>query len=194
MATDEPYTIAVTPFDASEGRWYTLADVIASRLLGGRLPKILRALRFVTQGKPRTPKPILFRGQVSLGECEPIFKTIVEERQKAKKVAESDADLQALERGLKQMAASGSYGIFAEVNVTPHKLGEPLAGMIHSDVTYLCPDVHDERPGAFGNPIIASLVTGGARLMLALLEHEVSARQGVFAFCDTDSLGIVCGG
>jgi len=194
MATDEPYTIAVTPFDAPEGRWYTLADVIASKLLGGRLPKMLRAIRFVTQGKPRTPKPILFRGQVPLGECEPVFKTIVEERQKAKKAAESNEDLRALERGLKQMAASGSYGIFAEVNVTPHKLGDPLAGMIHSDVTYLCPDVHDERPGAFANPIIASLVTGGARLMLALLEHEVSARKGVFAFCDTDSLGIVCGG
>jgi hypothetical protein len=194
MATDEPYTIAVTPFDAPEGRWYTLADVIASKLLGGRLPKILRAIRFVTQGKPRTPKPILFRGQVSLGECEPIFKTIVEERQKAKKAAESDEDLRALERGPKQMAASGSYGIFAEVNVTPHKLGDPLAGMIRSDVTYLCPDLHDERPGAFANPIISSLVTGGARLMLALLEHEVSAREGVFAFCDTDSLGIVCGG
>ena len=29
--------------------------------------------------------------------------------------------------------------------------------------------------------------------MLALLEREVANRNGVFAFCDTDSLGIVCG-
>jgi hypothetical protein len=193
MASDESYTIAVTPLNAPEGRWYTLADVVASKLIGGRLPKILRAVRFVTEGKIRKPRPTLFRGQVSLGESEPIFKTIVEERQKAKMAAKQDAELKALELGLKQMAASGSYGIFAEVNVTPHKLGKPLAGMIHSDVTYLCPDVHDERPGAFANPIIASLVTGGARIMLALLEHEGSAREGVFAFCDTDSLGIVCG-
>lgn len=91
------------------------------------------------------------------------------------------------------MAAGGSYGIFAEVNVTPHNLADPLAGMIYSDTTYLCPDVHNERPGAFANPIIASLVTGGARLMLAMLEQEVTAGNGVFAFCDTDSLGVVCG-
>lgn len=198
MASDEPYTIAVTPLHSPEGRWYTLADVIASKLIGGRVPKILRAVRFVTEGKVRKLKPTLFRGQVSLGENRPIFSTLVEERQKAKTAAKQVSakeatDMTALELGLKQMAASGAYGIFAEVNVTPRKLGDPLAEMIHSDVSYLCPDVHDERPGAFANPIIASLVTGGARLMLALLEREVSSANGVFAFCDTDSLGIVCG-
>ena len=31
----EPFTIAVTPIDTPEGRWYTLADVLASVLLGG---------------------------------------------------------------------------------------------------------------------------------------------------------------
>ncbi|HEY1883026.1 MAG TPA: hypothetical protein VGG51_08295 [Candidatus Cybelea sp.] len=193
LARNEPYTIAVTPFQAPEGRWCTLADVIGSKLLGGRLPKILRAFRFIMQDKARKPKAVLFRGQVSLGECGPIFKTIVEERQRAKRTAKTHGELRALELGLKQMAASGAYGIFAEVNVTPHNLGDPLAGMIYSDMTYLCPDVHNERPGAFANPIIASLVTGGARLMLALLEQEVAAGNGVFAFCDTDSLGIVCG-
>jgi hypothetical protein len=54
-------------------------------------------------------------------------------------------------------------------------------------------DVHDERPGRFFSPVIASLVTGGARLMLAMAETEVANRGGTFAFCDTDSLAIVAG-
>jgi hypothetical protein len=64
---------------------------------------------------------------------------------------------------------------------------------VYSDIAYLSPRVHDERPGGFSNPIIATLVTGGARLMLALLESEVVKRGGTYAFCDTDSLAVNCG-
>ncbi len=53
---------------------------------------------------------------------------------------------------------------------------------------------NNERPGAFFNPIVATLVTGGARLMLAMLETEVAAAGGTFVFCDTDSLAIGVGG
>jgi hypothetical protein len=41
------------------------------------------------------------------------------------------------------------------------------------------------------NPILATLVTGGARLMLALAEYEVMKAGGTYTFCDTDSLSIV---
>jgi hypothetical protein len=58
---------------------------------------------------------------------------------------------------------------------------------------YEWPKVHNERPGSFTNPILACLITGGARLLLAMLEREVTDRGGTFAFCDTDSLAIVCG-
>jgi hypothetical protein len=92
--------------------------------------------------------------------------------------------------GLKQMAASGAYGINAEINVTPSDPNEGLPGDVYSDTTYPSEKVHDERPGAFANPILASLITGGARLMLAMLECEVNRRGGTFAFCDTDSLAI----
>jgi hypothetical protein len=54
-------------------------------------------------------------------------------------------------------------------------------------------EVHDERPGRFFSPLVAALVTGGARLMLAMAETEVTKRGGTFAFCDTDSLAIVAG-
>src|SRR5262249_12522740 len=54
-----------------------------------------------------------------------------------------------------------------------------------------CEVQHFERPGAFYFPILATLITGAARLMLALAEHEVTARGGSYAFMDTDSLAIV---
>jgi len=63
---------------------------------------------------------------------------------------------------------------------------------VHADISYPSPKVHDERPGAFTNPIIATLVTSGARLRLALLESEVTRCGGTSAFCDTDSLAVGC--
>ncbi|MGA8575271.1 MAG: hypothetical protein WB609_06200 [Candidatus Cybelea sp.] len=188
----DPYTIAVTPLHTREGRWYTLADVIASVLLGGPAPKIRRAIRFIPRGRHRA-RSTLFRGDVALRSNEPFFVTIVEQRQVAKRGAKDDPDLAALELGLKQMAASGAYGIYAEINVTPGRTDGDTPGDVYSDTCYPSPKVHDERAGAFTNPIIASLVTGGARLMLAMLEREVTLRGGAFAFCDTDSLAIVSG-
>ena len=191
-AEKDPYTVAVTPIDTPEGRWYPLGDVLGSLLLGGPAPTILRAIRAVPKGR-RYSKTTRFRGAVELRSTEPFFKTIVEQRQIAKRGAKDDPDLAALEMGLKQISASGGYGVHAEVNVTPGKDDNDLPGEVYSDIAYLSPKVHDERPGAFANPIIATLVTGGARLMLALLESEVAKRGGTYAFCDTDSLAVNCG-
>jgi hypothetical protein len=159
---------------------------------GGPAPTILRAIRAVPKGR-RYSKTTRFRGAVELRSTEPFFETIVEQRQIAKRGAEDDADLAALEIGLKQISASGGYGVHAEINVSPGKDDNDLPGGVYSDIAYLSPKVHDERPGAFANPIIATLVTGGARLMLALLESEVRKRGGTYAFCDTDSLAVNCG-
>lgn len=188
----DPYTIAVTPIDTPEGHWYTLADVLGGMLLGGPMPTIRKAVRVVPEGR-RYAKTVRFRDAVELRSTQPFFKTIVEQRQIAKRGAKDDPDLAALEIGLKQMAAGGAYGIYAEVNVTPAKDDTDLPGEVYSDITYSSSKVHDERPGAFTNPIIASLVTGGARLMLALLESEVTKRGGGYTFCDTDSLAVNCG-
>ena len=186
----EPYTIAVTPIDTSEGRWYTLADVLASVLLGGPPPHVRQAIRFVPKNR-RQAESVRFRGEVELRSNTAFFTHIVEHRAVAKRGAKNDPELAALERGLKEMAASGAYGINAEVNVTPS--AAPLTGEAYSDITFEAKKVHDERPGSFANPIIASLVTGGARLLLAMLEHEVTRRGGTYAYCDTDALAIVSG-
>jgi hypothetical protein len=191
-AKEEPYTIAVTPLHTRQAQWYTLADVLASIVLGGPAPKIRRAIRFVPKGR-HSPKSMKFRNTIWLRSNEAFFKPIVEERQVAKRGSEDDPDLGALERGLKEMAASGTYGIYAEINVSPADSDKAIPGDVYSDICFPSLKVHDERPGAFSNPVIASLITGGARLMLAMLEAEVTRLGGTFIFCDTDSLAIVCG-
>jgi hypothetical protein len=187
----DTYTITVTPIDTPEARWYTLADVLAAVLLGAPLPKIVKAIRVVPQGR-RTKKTVAFRNEIALHSNEPFFKTVVEQRQIAKAGAKGDHGLAALDRGLKELAAGGAYGIYAEINVAPRKCNESdMPGLAYSDIAFEAPNVHDERPGAYANPIIATLVTGGARLMLALAECEVTKAGGTYAFCDTDSLAIV---
>jgi hypothetical protein len=189
-ADNEPYTIAVSPTQTKEPRWYTLADVLAGMLLGGPAPTIRRAVRVAPKGR-RKSKMVPFRGLIPLHSNRPFFKTIVEERQKAKNGSDADKTLKPLELGLKIFANSGAYGIFAEINVQPTKTRKTdTPGHVFSDTEYPSLNIHDERPGVYFNPIIATLVTGGARLMLALLESEVTKRGGSFTFCDTDSLAI----
>ena len=45
---------------------------------------------------------------------------------------------------------------------------------------------HPDVPGEYCFPPLASLITGGARLMLALLEHSVSDLGGTYAMEDTE--------
>jgi hypothetical protein len=55
----------------------------------------------------------------------------------------------------------------------------------------MCDVEAPEEPGKFFFPIVGTLLTGGARLMLALLENEIKRRGGAYVFMDTDSAAIV---
>jgi len=91
---------------------------------------------------------------------------------------------------LKVLANSGSYGLFVEVNTE--------TGSKKTKVSYFSGDkkgklesAYTERPGAWYFPPLASLITAGGRLLLAMLEKSVADRGGTYLFCDTDSLCIV---
>jgi len=47
-----------------------------------------------------------------------------------------------------------------------------------------------ETPGPWCFPPLATLITGAARLMLALLERSVRDAGGSYVFCDTDSMAL----
>jgi hypothetical protein len=191
---DEPYRIAVTNHRSEQAYWYTLADVAASVIRTGKTPRIERAVEFVAVGVEPL-KSVKFRGARILDPTKEIFKTVVEERQRAKGALRNSTDLELArtELALKIFANSGCYGIYFEINVTPPPMNSPTTGTVYSDIAFDSDDVKDERPGDYCNPIIASFITGAARLVLAMLENEVERAGGTFAFCDTDSLAIVSG-
>jgi hypothetical protein len=56
---------------------------------------------------------------------------------------------------------------------------------------FQCRVAHADVPGEYCFPPLASLITGAARLMLALLEHSVVKLGGSYAMEDTDSMAIV---
>ena len=188
LKAEDPYAIALTPFSSSASRWYTLADVIAAKLLGTTVPLIEEAVEFYADGRQGGLQRVEMLG-VRLDPRKQIFKTVVEERQRYR------VDNPALAQALKILANSGAYGIYAEINVAPsaERKGERSVGTWYADIGPVTGETHDERPGRFFNPVLASLVTGAARLALAMAEAEVALRGGTFAFCDTDSLAIVAG-
>ena len=64
-----------------------------------------------------------------------------------------------------------------------------LEGFCHAPVGDRVPAPEDA--GQFCFPPFATVITGAARLMLAVLERCVTDLGGSWAFCDTDSMAIV---
>jgi hypothetical protein len=177
--------------------WFTLADVLASKFLSGKTPEIMRAIAFdPMEAQPDLqPVDIAGRPEYRVHPGEDFYRRVVDLRQMVK--AERDGAhgdrkgaLDSEQLALKILANATSYGIFIEMVVedlaSPEVLtcygvdggGFPVTSSIH------------ETPGAFFHPLLATLITGGARLMLALAERKTLDAGLDWIFCDTDSLAI----
>jgi hypothetical protein len=186
------WQIGLNPLHSEVALWYPLADVIASTLITGRPPKIVRALRLVADGQQPGMRPVRLAGEV---EIDPIrddfFATLIEQRHQT--TAREDLDPGERERiraFLKVLANSGCYGIFAEINREELGTHQPVTiHGLHDAFTQRLSTV--ESPGEYSFPPLAACITGAARLMLALLERVVTDAEGSYAFCDTDSMAII---
>ncbi|MBD3678382.1 MAG: hypothetical protein HUJ27_08265 [Rhodobacteraceae bacterium] len=88
------------------------------------------------------------------------------------------------------MANATSYGIFIEVNRDDAPKPEPLDVYGPAGCRQSLKSTAIEQPGRYFHPLLGTLITGAARLMLALSE-QVASDQGLgWVFCDTDSLAI----
>ena len=181
--------------DSQNALWYALPDVIASMLLTPNrvVPKIIDAFRIEAHGKLKKLRSTKLRGVVEIDPKEPdFFRVVIEERQRLSKRADiADMEKKRLDKALKVLANAASYGIYAEMHrlesdrkryVTCHGIdAEP----------FNCRVAHPDEPGEYCFPPLASLITGAARLMLALLEYSVTELGGTYAMEDTDSMAIV---
>lgn len=179
--------------DRSNTLWFSLPDVAVSVLLTGRIPKIVDAFRIEARGKLRGLKPTKLRGVVQVDpRKQDFFRVVIEERKRLALSSDLPAkEKERLDKALKVLANAASYGIYAEMNrqETENKIKVTCHGI--DPKPFVCRVTHPDVPGPYCFPPLASLITGAARLMLALLEHCVSELGGTYTMEDTDSMAIV---
>lgn len=183
--TGKTQNIGLNYLSSEKPIWYAAPDLMASKILTGKTPRILKALEMVPGGRQNRLKSTNLGGMVKIKPAEQDFYCeVVQQRAVHKRKDE------ALANFLKVLANSGSYGLFVEVNTETKKKERELVyfsgekkGKVDSN--------YAEKPGAWYFPPIASLITSGGRLLLAMLEKSVEEKGGSYLFCDTDSLCIM---
>jgi hypothetical protein len=177
----------------NDSLWFALPDVVASVLLTGRIPNIVDAFRIEPRGTIGTLKRTKLRGMVSVDPArEDFFKAVIEQRKGLdKRQGLTGIEQKRLEKALKVLANSTSYGIYAEMQ--RQDSGRERVVRCHGidEQPFTCRAAHPDVPGEYCFPPLASLITGAARLMLALLEQRVTALGGSYAMEDTDSMAVV---
>lgn len=176
--------------------WYSLPDLIASKFLTGKTPIIMEAISFEAVGIQNGLKPITLVGNINVDPGEDLIKKIIEERQRIRKELnnnknlddKSRARLEVEQKGLKTVANGTAYGIYIEIN--SEKLTKKSLVTVYGLRTFQTFVDREEEPAIMFNPIIATTITSGAKLVLAMVESIVHENNGVFAYCDTDSVFI----
>jgi hypothetical protein len=176
----------------TEGVWYTLADVISAKILSGKTPEILKAYRIIPHGKQEGLQSVKLRGEIDVDPAKDnFFKKVIEKRKEVKRKVEKDGDeMDALQMFLKILANSTSYGVYIEMNREELKENDSIE-VFGLDRFTPKRDEEFEKTGRFYNPLIAVMITGAARLILAMMERTVRDLAGNFAFCDTDSMSVI---
>jgi hypothetical protein len=219
-------TIGLNYLTSDTPLWFTLADVIDSKLNGGKSPEILEAITFSSkepQSGLRTIsiagnsnyrvsplKDDFFKRLIDLrsaikAELKPIKKRLKAISKQLKIASGAEAEwlkrererlgakeqpLDSDQQALKILANSTSYGIFVEIIVAELDAAEKLTCFGPVGEGFPVESKKIEEPGKYFHPLLATLITGAARLMLGIAERLCIEKGLDWAFCDTDSLAI----
>lgn len=191
-------TIAANYLSSDFGHWFTLADCVASKLLTGKVPKIIEAVTFTPMEPQAGLLPVQISGKANYA-VDPIkndfYKRVIELRQWAKTTRDisegiEKESLDTEQNALKIAANATSYGVSVEVNVVEMTDDVELLVLSGIDQPFDFRAKKVEETGPFFHPLLATLITGAARLMLTLTETLVGQAGLDWAFCDTDSIAI----
>jgi hypothetical protein len=192
--SSETMTIGVNEYWSDESAFFAAPDLIASAILTGKPPQLLRALAIIPHGRQGSLRPLTFGEGISIDPSKhDFFRAVIEQR---KRLA-ADKSLSSVQRetvglALKLLANSGCYGVFVEMNPVALPKGERETVQVFGDrASFETRVTRPEEPGEYVFPPVAVLITAGGRLLLALLERLVLDAGGTYAFCDTDSMSIV---
>jgi hypothetical protein len=109
-----------------------------------------------------------------------------EERDQQSTASPEHQRLDSIQNELKIIANAASYGIFIEVNTQDEMCEAHVYGLEH----FSCRASKKEKFGRFFHPTISTMLTSGARLLLAMAETWLQKHGGYYAFCDTDSMAV----
>ena len=189
-------TIGANHLSCKLGIWYTLADCLEAQILTGKPVKVVKAIVF----RPLAPQAGLQKVEIAADHPidpynDDLYKCLIELRQELKHSRDQTKGKEREELDIKQNTVkiatnATSYGIFAEINVNdqPNKELSRIFGAC--DQPFLFSTNKHEQPGTYFHPLLASTITGAARLMLAITERLVTDAALEWAFCDTDSMAI----
>ncbi|EQD52040.1 DNA-directed DNA polymerase B, partial [mine drainage metagenome] len=161
---------------------YLLPDLLAAKLLGGKVPKVVRAISFVPVGRqPLNEISIL---GATIGPTENLIQRLSEARIREK--AEKRHGWEARELGLKILTNAASYGVFVEVNVKRHDGEMEICGL-DSEESFEEDGAKVEEEGELFCPLLGATITSGAHLLLALIDSVAAKLGGEIVYQDTDS-------
>ncbi len=195
---DAQYTIGSNHLTREKPLWFTLADCISAKLLTGRAPKILKAVSFMPGEIQEGLKPVYIAGN-SEYRVDPaksdFFKRVIDLRGEVKKKMKDASDneqrqFKSQQTALKLVANATSYGIFVELNVEEENNLQSLLCYGPSGKAISIEKKKFEATGSFFHPLLGTLITGAARLMLAITERQAIDAGIDWAFCDTDSMAL----
>ena len=188
------YNIGINHITSEEPMWYALADVVSSKILNGKTPKILMAISFHASGVQKRLKPItLIGGQTVDPNVDDFYIRLMNYRQAVKEqmnqaaTEEDKARLDTLQRAIKVITNATCYGIFIEMNPRNENMEVSVYGLNKSFDAEIS---RFEEIGPFFNPILATMITASSRLVLAITEGILQKHHATYAFCDTDSMAV----
>jgi hypothetical protein len=195
-------TIGVNRLTSETAQWFTLADCVASKLLTRKAPRVVRAITFEPVGIRDGLRPIDILGNPAYRvdpSTDDFYRCLIDLRDSIKddmRAARQAGDIEKAERlkaeqnNIKTIANSTSYGIFQELNVT--SLADEVSVMVYggSGEPFEQHVSKVEKPGLYFQPLLGTLTTGAARLMLGITERLAEDRGLDWGFCDTDSMAL----
>ncbi|MHB8371414.1 MAG: hypothetical protein ACYDAO_00080 [Thermoplasmataceae archaeon] len=174
--------IGINYLTSNKEMWYTIEDIISSKILTGKIPEIVDAITFIQVDKQDNLKDVHI-SDITISSKEDFIKKVIEERMKIKQ--SNSVDKEQIQLILKIIANSTSYGIYIEENQESSEDTQDVD--IFSVDSFSVHTKKIEKHGLYFNPIMASLITGSARLILSIAE-KIAVDKGYFAYCDTDSV------
>ncbi|WP_196296931.1 hypothetical protein [Methanosarcina mazei] len=185
------FNVGINYLSSNSEMWYSLPDVIGSYLLTGKAPKIIEAVKFVPKG---AQKGLRKSGVLGI-DIDPlkdnVVQVLVEERQKIKeKLKKTDKNAPELQhlssraQAIKILVNALSYGIFIELNPEDKKSEFQVYGLDN----FVTKENRFEKSGKYFHPLLAVMITSGARLFLTMAEARLKELGAIHAYMDTDSV------